>query len=89
MPKEPNYRQIEKKILDDVLNPELYDPRIRPAGLNSTGERRAGRERNKKLSSHFFPDGPSYVFVNVFVRSFSSIDDVKMVRESIFLMLLL
>ena len=38
MPKEPNYRQIEKKILDDVLNPELYDPRIRPAGLNSTGE---------------------------------------------------
>jgi len=59
MPKEPNYRQIEKKILDDVLNPEVYDPRIRPAGLNST-------------------DGPSYVFVNVFVRSFSSIDDVKM-----------
>ena len=38
MPKEPNYRQIEKKILDDVLNPEVYDPRIRPAGLNSTGE---------------------------------------------------
>ena len=37
-PKEPNYRQIEKKILDDVLNPEVYDPRIRPAGLNSTGE---------------------------------------------------
>jgi len=59
MPKEPNYRQIEKKILDDVLNPDLYDPRIRPAGLNST-------------------DGPTDVFVNVFVRSFSSIDDVKM-----------
>ena len=37
MPKEPNYRQIEKKILDDVLSPDLYDPRIRPAGLNTTG----------------------------------------------------
>jgi len=59
MPKEPNYRQIEKKILDDVLSPEVYDPRIRPAGLNTT-------------------DGPSLVYVNVFVRSFSSIDDVKM-----------
>jgi len=59
MPKEPNYRQIEKKILDDVLSPDLYDPRIRPAGLNTT-------------------DGPSLVYVNVFVRSFSSIDDVKM-----------
>lgn len=38
MPKEPNYRQIEKKILDDVLSPDVYDPRIRPAGLNTTGE---------------------------------------------------
>ena len=45
MPKEPNYRQIEKKILDDVLNPDLYDPRIRPAGLNSTGEIRTGMEK--------------------------------------------
>ena len=26
-----------------------------------------------------FSDGPSLVYVNVFVRSFSSIDDVKMV----------
>ena len=38
MPKEPNYRQIEKKILDDVLSPDVYDPRIRPAGLNTTGK---------------------------------------------------
>ena len=49
MPKEPNYRQIEKKILDDVLNPELYDPRIRPAGLNSTGELR----ENRVVHSHW------------------------------------
>ena len=40
MPKEPNYRQIEKKILDDVLSPDVYDPRIRPAGLNTTGEQK-------------------------------------------------
>ena len=28
-------------------------------------------------------DGPSLVYVNVFVRSFSKIDDVKMVRASL------
>ena len=50
MPKEPNYRQIEKKILDDVLNPEVYDPRIRPAGLNSTGE---GTQKGKQESYNF------------------------------------
>jgi len=58
-PKETNYRQIEKDILDEVMGPKVYDPRIRPAGQNST-------------------DGPSLVYVNVFVRSFSKIDDVKM-----------
>lgn len=58
-PKETNYRQIEKQILDDVLDEKVYDPRIRPAGENTT-------------------DGPSMVYVNVFVRSFSKIDDVKM-----------
>jgi len=58
-PKETNYRQIEKDILDEVMGPKVYDPRIRPAGQNST-------------------DGPSMVYVNVFVRSFSKIDDVKM-----------
>jgi len=58
-PKETNYRQIEKQILDDVLGPEVYDARIRPAGENTT-------------------DGPSMVYVNIFVRSFSKIDDVKM-----------
>ena len=37
IPEEPNYRQIEKQILDDVLGPKVYDPRIRPAGQNTTG----------------------------------------------------
>lgn len=56
---EINYRQEEKKILDSVLGPEVYDKRIRPSGLNST-------------------DSATLVTVNIFVRSFSSIDDVKM-----------
>ena len=36
-------------------------------------------QNNRKISCVFL-DGPSLVYVNVFVRSFSSIDDVKMVR---------
>merc|ERR1712156_810062 len=57
--REGNYRAEEKKILDSVLGPEVYDKRIRPSGLNST-------------------DSATLVHVNIFVRSFSSIDDVKM-----------
>ena len=83
MPKEPNYRQIEKKILDDVLKPDKYDPRIRPAGLNTTGNGLLFLNFQMFLllmKQNIFSDGPSLVYVNVFVRSFSSIDDVKMVR---------
>ena len=29
-------RQVEKKILDDILGSKAYDPRIRPSGTNST-----------------------------------------------------
>ena len=35
---EINYRAEEKKILDSVLGAEVYDKRIRPSGLNSTGK---------------------------------------------------
>lgn len=80
MPKEPNYRQIEKKILDDVLSPDLYDPRIRPAGLNTTGRAYYWTFLFQIFNHFVISDGPSLVYVNVFVRSFSSIDDVKMVR---------
>ena len=52
MPKEPNYRQIEKKILDDVLSPDVYDPRIRPAGLNTTGKNMLWQK--KKNIKHIF-----------------------------------
>ena len=33
-----NYREEEKKILDQILDSEVYDNRIRPAGTNGTGE---------------------------------------------------
>ena len=33
-----NFRQEEKKILDQILGKGVYDPRIRPAGIyNNTG----------------------------------------------------
>jgi len=33
-----NYREEEKKILDSILGKQVYDNRIRPSGLNGTGE---------------------------------------------------
>ena len=57
-------RQEEKKILDSVMGPAVYDARIRPAGENDT-------------------DSATLVTVNLFVRSFSKIDDVKMVSRNI------
>ena len=32
-----NYRQKEKQILDKILDQEVYDSRMRPTGINSTG----------------------------------------------------
>ena len=31
-----NYRQIEKKILDEILGTEVYDTRLRPPGQNKS-----------------------------------------------------
>ena len=36
-----NYREEEKKILDSVMGPDVYDKRIRPSGLNSTGKKKS------------------------------------------------
>jgi len=58
-PVKVNFRAEEKKILDTVMGPSVYDSRIRPAGINGT-------------------DAATFVYVNIFVRSFSKIDDVKM-----------
>ena len=58
-----NFRKVEKKILDKLFSPDVYDSAIRPKGVskNTTED-----------------DGPTIVLVNVFVRSFEKIDDVKM-----------
>ena len=32
-----NYREEEKRILDEILGKGVYDNRIRPSGTNGTG----------------------------------------------------
>lgn len=34
-----NFREKEKEILDQILGPGRYDARIRPSGVNGTGEK--------------------------------------------------
>jgi anionic glutamate receptor len=58
-----NYRQLEKRILDRILMPAIYDSQIRPKGVTTNVTE---------------TDGPTKVTVNLFVRSFEKIDDVKM-----------
>ncbi|XP_035899422.1 glutamate-gated chloride channel isoform X1 [Anopheles stephensi] len=55
-----NFREKEKKILDQILGAGKYDARIRPSGINGTD------------------DKATQVFVNMFLRSISKIDDYKM-----------
>ncbi|XP_063696455.1 glutamate-gated chloride channel isoform X4 [Culicoides brevitarsis] len=57
-----NFREKEKKILDQILGAGKYDARIRPSGINGTAT----------------VDGPTVVRVNMFLRSISKIDDYKM-----------
>jgi len=33
-----NFREKEKKVLDQILGAGKYDARIRPSGINGTGE---------------------------------------------------
>jgi anionic glutamate receptor len=58
-----NYRQLEKRILDRILSPSIYDSQIRPKGATTNVTEM---------------DGPTKVMVNLYVRSFEKIDDVKM-----------
>ena len=32
-------RQVETEIMDSVMGPAVYDSRIRPSGINGTGEK--------------------------------------------------
>ena len=34
-----NYREEEKRILDEILGKGVYDNRIRPSGTNGTGKK--------------------------------------------------
>ena len=51
-PRVVNYRQEEKRILDRILNSTIYDTRMRPRGVNSTGKekkRKVTQPLDKKL----------------------------------------
>ena len=48
-PKEVNYREEEKKILDSVLGPSVYDKRIRPSGINSTGKHKMSFRKYERI----------------------------------------
>ena len=61
--KSTNYRQVEKKILDRILSADIYDSQIHPLGI---------------VMSESDSDESTKVLVNLFVRSFEKIDDVKM-----------
>lgn len=39
--KAPNNREIEKRILDKVMNTKVYDNKIRPVGAGGEGEHRS------------------------------------------------
>ena len=58
------------------MGPRVYDARIRPSGVNATGDITA---KMQNITFRNFSDAPTFVTVNIFVRSFSKIDDVKMV----------
>lgn len=39
-----NFREKEKKVLDQILGQGKYDARIRPSGINGTGKFRSIRQ---------------------------------------------
>ena len=41
-----NYREEEKRILDEILGKGVYDNRIRPSGTNGTGKRNKTKWNN-------------------------------------------
>lgn len=77
-----NYREEEKRILDSILGRDVYDNRIRPSGLNGTGMTTT-RLKPTKILIFFglFPDAATIIVVNLYIRSFAKIDDVKMVSK--------
>jgi anionic glutamate receptor len=48
-----NFREKEKQVLDQILGPGRYDARIRPSGINGTGERHTAVTRQRfKILAH-------------------------------------
>ena len=88
-----NFREKEKEILDQIIGSDRYDSRIRPAGmLNDTSkEKMYFVSFSNILSSkssiynvrYIFIDAPVKIKINLYVRSISRIDDVKMVIKCI------
>jgi hypothetical protein len=76
-----NYRQAEKKILDEILGKNIYDSRLRPPGLNESCKNSV--HKMKHHSFLLFSASATYVHVNIFVRDFIEISDVKMVRHEL------
>ena len=72
-----NYRQAEKRILDEILGKNIYDSRLRPPGKNDSCKILLGIIRS--FSRRQFLAAATFVFVNIFVRDFIEISDVKMV----------
>ena len=54
-----NYRQKEKQILDRILDQEVYDSRMRPTGINSTGLFTAPLYKIKTFMYSYF----TYLFI--------------------------
>lgn len=76
-----NFRQKEKEILDQIIGADRYDSRIRPAGMiNDTSKFQL--ELVTSVSDEASrSDAPVNIKINLYVRSISRIDDVKMVRK--------
>jgi hypothetical protein len=77
-----NFRTKEKQILDAVLGGARYDSRIRPAGINGTGEFCNPSCDDGTLTDSSDPaddKSSTIVNVNIYLRSINDIDDYKMV----------
>lgn len=52
-----NVREIEKRILDKVLDTDRYDNKIRPDGTAGTGEEMIYKKLSEKLEQTHHDDG--------------------------------
>lgn len=56
-----NFREKEKKVLDQILGQGKYDARIRPSGINGTGEcvkcyKNLIEKKKKEKNTKYFDD---------------------------------